>query len=180
MGEEFKFISESECREIFSAAVENDTKHQETNRALREQNSSNFKDWNLYLRNDFNLLIHGIGSKKTLLTEFCDTYLSSLPQVVVLGYLPTLHPKKIIKNILTQVYNMKAVPARLDLQIQAIQRKPIEFVLVVHNIDGIALRTAEAQNLLSSLAALENVHLIASLDHIRAEIRMSRFIEYLV
>lgn len=38
--------------------------------------------------------------------------------------------------------------------------------IIVHNLDGTMLRNEKAQNILSKLASLESVHMIASLDHI--------------
>ena len=40
--------------------------------------------------------------------------------------------------------------------------------LVLHSIDGAALRTVEAQEALSRLAVLPQVHLVASVDHVNA------------
>ena len=43
--------------------------------------------------------------------------------------------------------------------------------IVVNNLDGPMLRNDKAQSILASLAATDNIHLIASLDHIRAPLR---------
>ena len=40
--------------------------------------------------------------------------------------------------------------------------------IIVHNIDGKALRSVHAQTVLSLLADIPNVHMIASIDHILA------------
>lgn len=54
-----------------------------------------FNEWNLMLRNGFSLLVHGLGSKKTVLNEFVDTFVPDMPIVVVLGYLPTLQMRNV-------------------------------------------------------------------------------------
>lgn len=43
--------------------------------------------------------------------------------------------------------------------------------LIIHNIDGIMLRSSKAQNVLASLAAIPNIRVIASVDHINAPLR---------
>lgn len=43
--------------------------------------------------------------------------------------------------------------------------------LIIHNIDGIMLRSSKAQDLLASLAAIPNIRIIASIDHINAPLR---------
>ena len=40
--------------------------------------------------------------------------------------------------------------------------------LVIHNIDGVLLRSDKCQAILSLLAEIEGFHIIASLDHINA------------
>lgn len=43
--------------------------------------------------------------------------------------------------------------------------------LIIHNIDGIMLRSSKAQNVLAGLAAIPNIRIIASVDHINAPLR---------
>lgn len=43
-----------------------------------------------------------------------------------------------------------------------------DIFLVIHNIDGVALRGTKQQSLLAQLATLNKVHIIASIDHINA------------
>lgn len=40
--------------------------------------------------------------------------------------------------------------------------------LIIHNIDGIMLRSNKTQNILAGLAAVPNIRIIASVDHINA------------
>jgi len=46
--------------------------------------------------------------------------------------------------------------------------------LVVHNIDGLALRSAKVQTILSMLACVRGLHIIASIDHVNAHLRQFR------
>lgn len=43
--------------------------------------------------------------------------------------------------------------------------------LIIHNIDGIMLRSNKAQNILAGLATISNIRIIASVDHINAPLR---------
>lgn len=43
--------------------------------------------------------------------------------------------------------------------------------LIIHNIDGIMLRSSKAQNILAGLATISNIRIIASVDHINAPLR---------
>lgn len=43
--------------------------------------------------------------------------------------------------------------------------------LLIHNIDGIMLRSNKAQNVLASLAGISNIRILASVDHINAPLR---------
>ena len=45
--------------------------------------------------------------------------------------------------------------------------------LIVHNIDGIALRSSRDQTILSLLACVHGLHIVASVDHISAPLRES-------
>jgi len=48
--------------------------------------------------------------------------------------------------------------------------------LIIHNIDGVMLRSNKAQNVLANLASIPNVRIIASIDHINAPLRTFVFI----
>ena len=43
-----------------------------------------------------------------------------------------------------------------------------DFFLIIHNIDGVTLRGAKTQTLLSLLAGVRGIHVIATIDHINA------------
>jgi len=46
--------------------------------------------------------------------------------------------------------------------------------IVVHNIDGVAMRNAETQSILGELSSFPRVHLIASVDHVNAPLLWSK------
>lgn len=58
---------------------------------------------------------------------------------------------------------------------ETMKRNPNDrLFLFIHNIDGPTLRTDKAQDFLSRLAAIPNVHMVASVDHNDAPIRNSK------
>jgi hypothetical protein len=51
--------------------------------------------------------------------------------------------------------------------------KNLHVYLIIHNIDGMAFRTPKAQTVLSILATIPQIHIVASIDHINAPLRKS-------
>ena len=45
--------------------------------------------------NGFNILTHGVGSKKKMLEKFCETYLHNAYYIQLLGYHHDLNPKNV-------------------------------------------------------------------------------------
>ena len=43
-----------------------------------------------------------------------------------------------------------------------------DFFIIIHNMDGILLRSDKSQAVLSQLARIQGFHIIASIDHINA------------
>lgn len=132
-----------------------------------------FDKWLLLLREDFNIVTFGFGSKKQLLQEFHSTKLHDRNCVVVNGFFPSLTIKHLLTSISQDVLDMKA-QAYSDVmeQVREICRVADEaeeqLYLIVHNIDGPMLRNERAQSVLASLAAHDRFHLICSIDHINA------------
>lgn len=136
------------------------------------ENSQNFGTWMLQLSKGFNIITYGIGSKQCVLQTFCETY-PDHPYIIVNGFFPTLTVKDILNGIRTEIVTISAT-ARSDHEIvdgiaAAFQRSPkLQFFLVIHNLDGPMLRKTKDQHILSRLAKIPNVHLLASIDHINA------------
>ncbi len=121
------------------------------------------------LRSGFNILIHGVGSKKKLIEKFVLTHLENHYYIVVTGYHPNLNLKNLFRNIIVDILDINDVPKTFDEQIDVI-RKNLKHPLyiVLHNIDGTCLRDSDVQYRLSELATVANIHCIASVDHINS------------
>lgn len=136
-----------------------------------------FPQWYFELVSGFNLLIYGYGSKRQLLTKFATTVLTDAPLIIVNGYFPTLNLKDILDKILSTALQYSGPAGTLQEQIAFIHayfkqpdRAVQKLYLLVHNIDGSGLRSEKAQTALSLLASCPQIHMVASIDHINANI----------
>ncbi|KAG0000918.1 Origin recognition complex subunit 2 [Entomortierella chlamydospora] len=136
-----------------------------------------FPQWYFELMSGFNLLIYGYGSKRSLLTKFATSILTDAPLIIVNGYFPTLTIKEILDKINTAALQYSGPVGTLQEQIALIHayftqpdRSVKKLYLLIHNIDGSSLRSEKIQSALSLLASCPQIHLIASMDHINANI----------
>lgn len=138
-----------------------------------------------YINSGFNLLLHGLGSKREFLNNFVLDRFASEPKLVVNGFHSGTNLKSVTnpmmnfahKHQLKGSYKKSAIKAVHD-QVDAIKRiygnlNEAEagfdkFFLVVHSLDAGALKNEEWQHYLSEIAELKNVVFIASVDHIKA------------
>lgn len=148
---------------------EHRVKTTEMNRDLERS----FDKWMIELSKGYNILTYGLGSKQTLLHRFCELHMTERPLVVVNGFFPTMTVKEILQTIKTKVLNI-TTNTRNEHELVDIIAKTVNassdthLFLVVNNIDGPMLRKTKDQHILSRLAKVKNVHLIASIDHINA------------
>lgn len=56
------------------------------------------------------------------------------------------------------------------------QQLSSELFIIIHNLDGPMLQSNKSQDILSRLAKMEHIHLVASIDHINAP--LSEFLFY--
>ncbi|KAJ1969476.1 F-actin-capping protein subunit beta [Dispira parvispora] len=152
--------------------------HKEEREALANLHAQHFPQWLFELRNGFNILFYGLGSKRQLLTKFVLEYLQDSPVVVVNGFFPTLTVRHIFQKIIHDVLQLGNAGANPHEQIAVIRRyfgdpdrAVPEIYLVIHNIDGTSLRPERTQQVLGHLASCSpHVHIIASVDHIQVPV----------
>ncbi|KAL3662345.1 hypothetical protein V7S43_012672 [Phytophthora oleae] len=131
-----------------------------------------FPEWKSELLAGYNLLFYGVGSKLKLLQDFASEYLSEGVVLQVHGYLPVVSLKYLAESIQEKILNVGVKQNQsLSQQCRDISKtKPSRHVppiyLLVHSIDGVALRNPESQTCLSWLAKSPFIAVIASLDHI--------------
>ncbi|KAL3280423.1 hypothetical protein HHI36_017905 [Cryptolaemus montrouzieri] len=145
--------------------------HQNCMNNLFKQNRSMFAKWLYVLHENFNILLYGLGSKKNVIDKFQYEFLGDSPVVVVNGFFPSLSIKDILDGIIVDLLEVKRNPANVYECCDIIEqefgnRMNTHLYLLVHNIDGAMLRNNKSQSVLARLANVENIHLVASIDHI--------------
>ncbi|GJQ12749.1 hypothetical protein GpartN1_g4540.t1 [Galdieria partita] len=156
----------------------------EERREIRDKYIGQFERWFEILQ-EFNILCYGSGSKRNVLNAFAERCKQISSTVVVHGYHNLFSLKellgKIEKEILhlpTEVSNRRT-PAE---QVRNIERHltkdsfPSSIFIIVHNIDGPKMQSAEVQEILSHIASIPKINIIASMDHINAPLLWNRTI----
>ncbi|KAL7063675.1 hypothetical protein AAHC03_01555 [Spirometra sp. Aus1] len=143
--------------------------------------TSLFPKWLAYLREGFNLLMYGVGSKRELISRFRKDLLAGENCIEVSGYLPTIGMRQILSAILSDILQLSDIPSVVAKQLDIISdffsrpgASEAPLYLLIHNIDGRNLRTAKAQAILARLAAVPHIHLVASLDNVNLPILWSQ------
>lgn len=127
-----------------------------------------FGKWDFILRQNFNLLLYGVGSKKDIVKKFVERFAKKHPVIVVNGYFPDVTTREISDKIC----QILKIDSNASDVVEETRRKMSEYdvkiYLAVNNIDGIMLRNKKSQTVLSQFAKIEKMHVIATVDHINA------------
>lgn len=164
-----------EHSEFVEALLRVPVKHEAELKKLSNLQERQFDQWLFELRNGFNLIFYGYGSKRNLLAKFATTFLTDGPLLVVNGYFPSISAKEILGKILDGVLHHAGATGTIQEQTTLVKayfeqpdRACRKLYILIHNIDGTNLRHEPTQRILSLLASCPNIHLIASVDHINA------------
>ncbi|RZB40081.1 origin recognition complex subunit 2, partial [Asbolus verrucosus] len=146
-------------------------KHESAINKLTETNQSYFNKWLYLMHENVNILLYGLGSKRNVLSLFHEKCLKKLPTIVINGFFPSLTIKDVLDSIILDLLELKENPANIYEACELVEREfsyilDTHLYLIVHNID--LMRNSKAQNIFARLAAVKNIHLIASIDHINA------------
>lgn len=130
--------------------------------------------WKQLMGAGFNVLLHGVGSKEHVIERFVKTVVDA-GVVVVRGYAATpTNPKHILAAVYAALKGSNLETKRnlsMESMVDAIDEMVgARVLLVVHSLDGNAVRGREAQTVLSRLAQCKTVHLLASVDHVNCPI----------
>ncbi|KAG5451587.1 Origin recognition complex subunit 2 [Clonorchis sinensis] len=139
-----------------------------------------FPRWPFYLREGFNILLYGVGSKRPILDNFKKQHLCHTNCIVIPGYELSLNIRQILNAICNDWLQLsdscKNPTEQLRLITKLLSRNAAAaspLYLLIHNIDGPGLRNAKSQAILAHLASVPNIHIIASMDHINTPILWS-------
>ncbi|XP_056009143.1 origin recognition complex subunit 2-like isoform X3 [Ostrea edulis] len=149
------------------------SKHSTECQQMYQEHRELFSKWMFHICNGYNILLHGLGSKRTLMEDFRKSELKDLDQVVVNGYFPSLTIKHILNTITDEILQAESsYKSPLDqfdfIKSQFEMKDYRDFFLIIHNIDGVMLRPEKVQNILSLLSQIRGFHIVASIDHINA------------
>ncbi|CAB3236977.1 unnamed protein product [Arctia plantaginis] len=160
-------LHENELAEILISA-----EHKNSINELNQTYTELFNKWLFVLSENFNIVLYGIGSKRSVLQQFQKQKLKDFPCIVVNGFFPSLTIKSILETIVVDLLENSNVPSNLGDIVNLIDTQltenGVDLFLIIHNIDGTMLRNAKAQSTLASLSQIKKVHTIATIDHINA------------
>ncbi|KAL9871717.1 origin recognition complex subunit 2 isoform 1-T11 [Glossina fuscipes fuscipes] len=149
--------------------------HEQSINDMIAEYKSNFTKWLYLLHEGFNLLVYGLGSKRQLLLSFHREILAEQPVVVINGFFPSLTLKDILEGIANNILDLGISPTNPHETVDMIEEEfalipETHLYLIIHNLDGPMLRNSRSQTILSRLAKVANIHLIASIDHINTSL----------
>jgi len=156
---------------------DSELKYQAEIMELLSDHRAQFPKWLSLLHRGFNIVTYGLGSKKSLIHSFHEKYLIDYDCVVVNGFFPSLTLKSILSTITDDILELDGSggdcrSGSLEEQVDGITREletaGHHLYILIHNIDGVTLRSEKTQATLASLAAHPLVHLVCSIDHINA------------
>ncbi|XP_052864428.1 origin recognition complex subunit 2 [Anopheles cruzii] len=160
-------------------------RHQSGIQELLDEYGQNFSRWLFLLNEGFNVLLYGLGSKRTLLQTFHRQALADRPVLVVNGFFPALTAKDVLDAVAGDLLDLQLQTSNHNETLDGIERElsylpTTHLFLLVHNIDGVAMRNERMQAVLCRLASMANVHLVATIDHINAPLMwdMSKLSHY--
>ncbi|GFR27378.1 origin recognition complex subunit 2 [Trichonephila clavata] len=146
--------------------------HKKEKEALFKHYQLFFPKWKFLLYEGFNILLYGVGSKLKILNSFCKECLSDALYVTIHGFFPSLTLKQVLSSITEEALEYEGKFSSNYEHAEYIKKyfseESDQLYLIFHNLDGMSLRNMKTQMLLSSLAAIPNIHFVASIDHINA------------
>jgi origin recognition complex subunit 2 len=76
---------------------------------------------------------------------------------------------QVVDSIADEVLELSDRPAGMLECLEVIEEELCnELFIIVHNLDGPMLQSNKSQDVLSRLAKMEHIHLVASIDHVNA------------
>ena len=136
--------------------------------ALYKDHQKLYSYWNLLMSNDFNIILHGVGSKRQLIEEYRSHSLQGEAQLVINARSITPHQLLVtLDNILQHKrggFKSHVEHCQYVCKALADGSGPQRLFVVVHGIDG--LRNETGQHCLALLAKCPVIHMLASTDHV--------------
>ncbi|XP_050432230.1 origin recognition complex subunit 2 [Adelges cooleyi] len=159
--------------QIEQLSVNSNIIHEKKLHYLYKGITEKFPYWKCLLKEGFNLLLYGFGSKRQFIDDFRTSMLENEFILVINGFFPGLTIKEILESIIIDILELDNCPGSAELAVQQIEevqksRNSESIYILVHNIDGISLQSYKVQQVLSRICSIKNIHLIASIDRVNA------------
>ncbi|CAO1423460.1 unnamed protein product [Diamesa tonsa] len=147
--------------------------HENAIKDLHEEYKLHFDRWLTLFDEGYTVLLFGLGSKRNILQAFHKEKLANHHVIVINGFFPSLTIKDVLDGITGDILEITSVSSNPHEVVKAIEEEmksipALHIFLIIHNLDGTMLRNERAQNVLSRLASIERIHMIASIDHLNA------------
>ncbi|UQC82302.1 origin recognition complex subunit 2 [Colletotrichum lupini] len=154
-------------------ALQNKDPHADDLAYLESLHESSFPQWRFELAQGFSLCLYGQGSKRSLVAKLAAHLYAADPEapiVVVNGHVRSLTAREVFSTVAAALDPALKLPAQTTAMVQALSSalassshsRPITILL--HSIDAHPLRKQTTQQLLSQLAALPQIRLVATAD----------------
>eukprot|EP00347_Sterkiella_histriomuscorum_P014737 403359737 len=189
MGQEAQSLIHHKNEEELQRMEENDLtrKHlsQKRKHYAQVSSSANFTQMKYYLECGFNLLVYGVGSKRNLVNQFVQSYLSEDPKLIVNGFHSGVSIKSITNPMVKFVMKLFQIKigSHVHDQIEELKRifnnisnqndKFSKYYIVIHSMDAGPLKNPEWQKYLSELANVRGISMIVTVDHFKSGIMWS-------
>ncbi|QSZ35558.1 hypothetical protein DSL72_008428 [Monilinia vaccinii-corymbosi] len=163
--------------EYFSLARNYKDQHEDDMKFLQDVHAKSFNQWQFELTQDFSICVYGWGSKRSLLLKFAEHIHNTMTDhsrekiVVVNGYVQNLTIRDLLNTIVGSIAGngtkIGSQPAEMleNLTNLLDEDKSQHVTLIIHSLDGSALRRPASQMILSRLSSHPRVHLVVSVDH---------------
>ena len=147
---------------------------------LHEMHSRSFPQWAFEFSQNFNICLHGYGSKRRLVTDFAEylhDHLKTAPEIFIInGYTPNVSLKIILTNLASLVYkcNPGDLPSDLGSQpndmlggmlVELNTNPPTNAIYVfINSLDAPPMRRSPTPSLLAQLASHPSINMLATCD----------------
>ncbi|KAH8600845.1 origin recognition complex subunit 2-domain-containing protein [Bisporella sp. PMI_857] len=147
---------------------------------LQEEFAKSFNQWHFELSQGFGICLYGFGSKRSLLMKFAEHVYDAQTDhatnkiVVVNGYIHNVTIKDVLNTVALALAEQGVLPEKLGSQpgemlenliVLLEEDRSKSVTIILHSIDGPALRRPTTQTILSRLSSLPQIRLITSADH---------------
>lgn len=151
-------------------------------KSLNQLYEFQFTQWLFELKENFNLIFYGIGSKRSILFRFLQDFVLPLDPkakcIVINGYNSEFTLRMLLREIWRVCFKKSPPTSRevretcnfTHLEFMKHSNKSKKLFILLNNIDGESLRNDDLQFMLSQLASIEQISLVCSIDNVNTAV----------